>query len=127
MTALAIVLAVLAGLLVLLFVGGLVASRRRDRARAPDYRRHLAEADRALEQARAADRGWDRAVLEETARLALAKERPTFSYEDLHLVLVDDRPGVEEDRAELLAVGREGEARLSLARRGSGWAVDQID
>ncbi len=128
MATIVIVLAVVAVLLVGLFVGGLVANRRHYRTRGGAYSRHVAEADRALEQARAADRGWDREVLESAARLALAEQRPDSSYEGLHLVLVDDQPGVEEDRAELVAVGPDGNAKLSLARRDpEGWVVEAIE
>ena len=68
---LAIVLIVLGALLAVLFVGGYIARRRHDRELAPDYLRHIAEADTALEQARAEDRGWDRAAMEQLARQAL--------------------------------------------------------
>ena len=36
---------------------------------------------------------------EEAARRALEEQEPGFAYDELHLVLVDDRPGVSEDRA----------------------------
>src|SRR5687767_1832243 len=101
MSTLAIVLIIVAVLLVLLFVGGLVVERRR--LNRPGFEADVASADRALETARADDRGWERALLDEAARRALATERPDFSFDELHLVLVDDRPGVEEDHAHLMA------------------------
>ena len=46
---------------------------------------------------------------------------------DLHLVLVDDRPGVEEDRAHFGAAGGDGEVRVVLARDPSGgWTVESV-
>ena len=127
MSALVIVLIVIAAIVVALFIGGLIESRRREVAGAADYPRRVAEADRALEQARAADRGWDREVLERTARGALEAERPGWRYDHLHLVLVDDRPGIDEDRAHFAAVADGEEARVILVRAESGWAVEQVE
>jgi hypothetical protein len=126
MSTVVIVLIVLAALLALLFVGGLFAVRRRDSEHAPEYARHLAEADHALEQARASDRGWDRALMEQVAHDALAGERPDASYERLELVLVDDRPGVEEDRAHFEAVGSGERLRVVLTRSQAGWSAEQV-
>src|SRR4051794_32694534 len=123
MSVLAIVLIVLGALLVVYFVGGLVvALRRRDR---PEWARDVAAADQALEQARAADRGWDRDLIHSVARGAVEAQRPEFELQSLELVLVDDRPGVEEDRAHLLATGPGGSVRVVLARDASGaWGVE---
>jgi hypothetical protein len=124
MSTLGIVLIIIAGVLLLLLVGGFAgAARRRDR-HASHYDRNLTEADRALEQARAADKGWDREVLEAAARQALASEKPGWPYSDLALVLVDDRPGISEDRAHFVASGEDGETRVVLARREAGWTVE---
>jgi hypothetical protein len=126
MSALAIVLIVIGVLILLLLLGGAAVARRR--ADGVDYAQHVAAADQALEAARAADRGWDRAMLEQTARDALSAQRPGWSYSELHLVLVDDRPGVVDDRAHLVALGSDGEARLVLTRGAGGdWVVEQID
>jgi hypothetical protein len=120
-----IVLVIIAAVLVLLFAGGYVASRRR--ADSPDWARHVAEADSALEQARASDKGWDRAVMEQAAREALARERPGVGYDDLHLVLVDDRPGVDHDTAHIVAAGEGGECRVVLGRDASGaWRAESV-
>jgi hypothetical protein len=127
MSTLGIVLIIIAAVVVVLLVGGFAgAARRRDHG-APDYERHLAEADRALEHARAADKGWDRPALEEAAKQALAGQRPDFAYQELALVLVDDRPGISEDRAHFLASGDGEQARVVLARRDSGWALEHIE
>lgn len=126
MSVLAIVLIVLAALFVIFFVGGLVANRRHYSAAPAEYARHVAEADQALEEARATDKGWDRRALEEAAWRALAEERPDYSYDTLHVVLVDDRPGVVEDRAELVAAGAGGEARVVLSRHETGWRAERV-
>jgi hypothetical protein len=120
----AIILIALAALVVVLFVGGYIARRRHDRELAPDYLRHIAEADNALEQARAADRGWDRDLMERTARDALAAAHPGASFDRLHLVLVDDRPGVEQDRAHFEAWDGDRPVRVVLTRSDAGWAAD---
>jgi hypothetical protein len=46
----------------------------------------------------------------------------------MHLVLVDDRPGVEEDRAHMVAMGDDGQARVILTRDPQGeWILDRIE
>jgi hypothetical protein len=123
---LAIVLIVIAVLAAVFFVGGYVVAKRR--ANRPGWEEHILAADHALEQARAADRGWDRELLEATARRVLSEQRPGFEPSSLDLVLVDDRPGVEEDRAHLVAAGPDSSVRLVLARDTSGaWDVERVD
>ncbi len=84
----------------------------------------MAAADQALEQARAEDRGWDRELMEEAARAALEAAHPGRSFERLDLVLVDDRPGVTEDRAHFEAWDGEESVRVVLSRGEAGWAAD---
>ena len=127
MSALAIVLIALGALLLLLFAGGLYVARRRARAREGDLAISLARADQALEAARAADRGWERVLLEEAARKILAEERPGWRYDRLDLVLVDDRPGVAEDRAQFLATAPDDQVRLVLTRSGGGWIAKIVE
>ena len=126
MSVLQIILAVVAVLAILFFVGGLIAVRRRAREQAPAYARHLSEADNALEQARASDRGWDRELMEDVARAALAREHPEATFERVDLVLVDDRPGVHQDRAHFEASDGKRQVRVVLGRDESGWAVEQV-
>ena len=122
---LAIVLVVLAVLVVVFLIGGIVVAKRR--ANRPGWEADVRAADNALEQARAADRGWDRELIDAAARRALSEQRPDFEPETLQLVLVDDRPGVEEDRAHLVAAGAKGTVRLVLARDASGaWDVERL-
>ena len=126
MSVLAIILIVVGVVVILVFAGGLAAARRRDRSNAGEYTRHLAEADRALEEARAADRGWDRAVMEAAVQRALEEQRPGFRAERLELVLVDDRPGVNEDRAHFVAAAGGDEVRIVLSRGEAGWAAESV-
>ena len=128
MSALMIVLIAVGAVILLVLAGGIVASRRRLRTEldSGSFEQSLAKADQALEQARAADKGWDRAVLEEAARKAIAEARPGGTY-DLHLVLVDDRPGVTEDRAHFLCVG-DDRVKVMLARHeDEGWVAERIE
>ena len=126
MSVLEIVLIVVGALVMLVFAGGLVASRRREQANAGEYARHVAEADHALEQARAADKGWDRAVMEASVQRALEEQRPGFTADSLMLVLVDDRPGVDEDRAHFVAVGGGEQVQVVLSRGEAGWAAESV-
>jgi hypothetical protein len=126
MSPIAIIAIAFGVLIVVFFIGGLIASRRRAAALEPDLRAKVAAADSALEAARAADRGWDPIRLEEAARTALERERPDFRYDNLHLVLVDDRPGTHDDRAEVAAVGDEEIVRVGVIRRGDQWIADRV-
>ena len=126
MSTLAIVLIVLAAIVLLFFIGGVLGAGRRDRLQAPDLPRHIAEADQALEQARAEDRGWDRAIMEETVRTALGREHPGVEFDRLDLVLVDDRPGVTEDRAHFEARDGDRRVRVVLASGEAGWGAEQV-
>lgn len=127
MSTLAIILIVLGVVIVIAFVLGLLGARARDRRQAPSYEEHVAAADHALEQARAADKGWHREAMEQVARRALEESRPGWNYEELHLVLVDDRPGVGEDRAHFMAVAADGEARVILSRQADAWVAEGVE
>ena len=126
MSTLAIVLLAVAAVLLLLFLGGLAYTVLRERRTRARDAQEIAEADRALEAARAADRGWERAALERAAREAIASERPGFEYDSLALVLVDDRPGVTEDRAHLVASSPDGDVRVILSRDELGWRLERL-
>jgi hypothetical protein len=119
---------IIAGVLAVLFViGGLFAVRARNRREGDTWKDHVAAADAALEGARAHDKGWHRETMEAAAKAALTESRPGFEWNRLHLVLVDDRPGTEEDRAQFVALGDEGEARVILARDGDRWVAERVD
>ena len=126
MSLLAIIAIVLAALIVIFFVGGLIIARRRAEAHEPHLRKHVAAADRALEAARAVDKGWDVVHLEEAARAVLALKAPDFQYDTLHLVLVDDRPGTEHDRAEFLAAAPSGVVRVGVSRHDNTWVAEIV-
>ena len=118
MSVLGIVVIVFVVLAIVFFIGGLIAARRHADATADSLNEKIAAADRALEAARAADRGWDRALLDQAARTAIEQAKPGFRYDALHLILVEDRPGIHEDRAHMTAVGPDGELPLILVRHG---------
>ena len=128
MSTLAIVL-IVAGVIVLIAVVlGFLGARRRDRLQAPHWEEHVRSADAALAEAAATDRGWQREVMERAARAALTELRPDWAPRDLLLVLVDDKPGVEEDRAHFVAVNEGGdEARVVLARQGDLWVAERVE
>jgi len=128
MSVLAIVL-IIVGVTVLfaLFLGYL-GTRARDRHQAGSWEAHVRSADAALAHAAASDRGWQRELMEAAARDALSESRPGWTYGGLHLVLVDDRPGIDEDRAHFVAVADGGdEARVILSRQGDRWVAESID
>jgi hypothetical protein len=124
---LAIVLIALGAVILVAFILGLLGARARDRRQAPSYEEHVAAADQALEEARAADKGWQRDSMELVARQALEESRPGWQYRQLYLVLVDDRPGVGEDRAHFVAVGKDDEARVVIARQADGWTAERVE
>lgn len=126
MSTLAIVLIAIAVVIALLLIGGLAAARRREAENADEYQAHVSAADHALEAARAADKGWDRDVMEDVARAALNERRPEWDFRSLDLVLVDDRPGVTEDRAQFVASDGDERVEVVLARGESGWAAERV-
>jgi hypothetical protein len=126
MSPLAIIVIVLVALFLLLFAGGYIGARRRAREHEGRLHERITAADRALEAARAADRGWDPVLMEDAARRALEQSAPGFSYDALHLVLVDDRPGTDEDRAEFMASSSDRMVRVAVFRRGHQWLAEII-
>ena len=127
LSTLGIVLIALGVLVLIFFLAGVLGARVRDRRQAGSYAEHVADADAALEQARAGDRGWDRKAMEGAARTAISEARGDWNFTDLHLVLVDDRPGTEEDRAHFVAVAADRECRVVLAREGDRWVAERVE
>jgi len=119
-TWLIIVLAVL----VLLAVGGVIASRRRLAATSDRFDAHLQQVNHDLAAAHAEDRGWERGALETAARQAFAAERGAEPSE-LELVQVIDRPGTEEDKAVFRVDS--GSERLTLGRRDGAWVLETLE
>jgi len=126
MSTLAVVLIVAALVVLTLLVLATLAVRKRMEQGRPDYERHLAAADHALEAARASDKGWDRSVMEDVARAALSEHRPGWDYRSLDLVLVDDRPGVSEDRAHFEASDGDQRLLIVLTRGEAGWTAGEV-
>ena len=127
MSTLGIILIVLGAVVVVAFILGVLGARARDRRQAPSYEEHVAAADQALEEARAADKGWHREAMEQAARGALEESRPGWQYRQLYLILVDDRPGTGEDRAHFVAVADDGEARVIISRQADGWTAERVE
>jgi len=124
---LAIVLIVALVVVIVALILGYLGVKARSRRQSGSYAEHVAAADSALEQARAQDRGWHREAMVEVARRALQQERPGWEFEELHLVLVDDRPGQDQDRAHFVAIGESGdEARVILGRSGDRWSAESV-
>jgi len=118
-TTLAVILIVIGVLLVALFVGGLIAAGRRQRAQEGHLRQQLEQANSELALAHAQDKGWDRGALEAAARAAAGD-----GVQELDLVQVEDRPGTDEDRAVFRVVRGGQETRLVLGRRDGAWVAD---
>lgn len=120
MSTLAIILVAIAGLVLVLFVGGLVVAERRRRMLAAGLEAQLEEANRALAQAHAQDKGWERAGLEDAARAAFASGS-SEPIRELQLVQVVDRPGTDEDRAVFRVLTEDGTHEVQLSRHGDHW------
>lgn len=128
MSTLAIVLIVLIAIVLIAVLLGFLGARARDRRQAGHWEERVRSADAALAEAAASDRGWQRETMEQAARAALAEQRPDWAARDLFLVLVDDQPGIDEDRAHFVAVADGGdEARVVLARRGELWVAESVE
>jgi hypothetical protein len=126
MSTLAVILILAALVVITLLVLATFALRKRMEQQRPDYERHLAAADHALEAARASDRGWDRAVMEDVARAALNEHHPGWDFRSLDLVLVDDRPGIDEDRAHFEAADGDRRVLVVLTRSDAGWTAGEV-
>jgi len=113
----------LVGLVViaLLFAGGMLAvSRRRDKLSGTLLAR-IEAADAALADARAQDKGWERATIEAAARAAASA---SGEVRELQLVQVVDKPGTDADQAVFRAVGADGaESTVTLGRRDGVWVA----
>jgi hypothetical protein len=120
-TWLIIVLAVL----VVLAVGGFFARRALNRRTETQFRARLEQANHDLAEAAAADRGWDRAILETSARRIYADQRGAEPAQ-LLLVEVVDRPGTDEDVAVFRVEGEGRRETLTLGRRDGEWVNERL-
>ena len=130
MTPLAIATVEVVLLVVLLVLGGMaaggyVAAARRARDRERKLMEQLQTAERALAQAHASDKGWDRALLESAARDAVAERFPGASVNAMQLVQVLDRPGTDADQAVFRVETADGdEHHITLGRTGGVWGAE---
>jgi hypothetical protein len=119
---LGIILIVLAVVIVLLVGGGYIAARRRAQSSEGALQHELEQAERALAQAHALDKGWDRALLDAAARDAAAERFGDATVGDPLLVQVIDRPGTDADQAVFHVETADGAAhRMTLGRSGGVW------
>jgi uncharacterized membrane protein YccC len=117
---LGVIVGIVVVLAVVLFVGGYVANARRHKTMDERLRAQIEVADSALADARAQDRGWDRATIEAAARAALAPRE----VRELQLIRVVDRPGTDADEAVFRAVSADGaESTVTLGRRDGAWVA----
>jgi hypothetical protein len=123
-TWLIVVLCVLVLLVIVFAIAGDLWNRRHRARTAEELVARVSAADHALSDAVAADHGWDRALLEAAAREAFVRQHPALAGMDPVLVLVDDRPGTDEDRAvfEILEGGRRH--AITLLRTGDRWNAE---
>jgi hypothetical protein len=121
-TWLAIVLGVFLALVIILAVGGIYARRRQLERTQGRFDDHLAEVNRDLAAAHAADRGWAREGLEAAARAAYSAQRDGAAPTELTLVQIIDRPGTDDDKA-VFAIGTE---RLTLGRADGDWVYESL-
>jgi hypothetical protein len=104
----------------LLMVGGWFARTRQLKRSRPAFERSLAQVERDLVAAAAADRGWDRERLEAAAR-RIGAEQLGAEPDELKLIEVLDRPGTEEDEAVFDVSAGGTRHRLVLGRRDGEW------
>jgi hypothetical protein len=108
--------------LILLIAGGIVARTVQLRRSRPAFERTLAQVERDLVAAAAADRGWDRERLEAAAR-RIGAERLGSEPDELTLVEVLDRPGTDQDEAVFDVRAGGASHRLVLGRRDGEWVA----
>jgi hypothetical protein len=110
-------------LVALLVLSGWIAGRRHDAGRRDVVAERIRSANAALAAAHAADEGWDPAALHAAARAAAVRVGVTDpSGVELVLVSVDDRPGVDDDRAVFTVRDGEREIEVVLGREAGTWS-----
>jgi hypothetical protein len=124
----AIIAVAVAGVVILLAIGGLFANARHRRRTVGEFQVSVDAVNRALAEAHAHDKGWEPRALAEAARRAFEAERPGVTVVDQTLLAVIDRPGVEEDQAVFRITSDAGETRVTLDRDVSGdWRLLSLE
>jgi hypothetical protein len=108
--------------LLLLIVGGVVARTQQLKRSRPAFERNLAQVERDLVAAAAADRGWDRELLESAAR-RIGTDQLGSEPDELTLIEVLDRPGTDQDEAVFDVRAAGARHRLVLGRRDGEWVA----
>ncbi|MBI5103528.1 MAG: hypothetical protein HZB46_00800 [Solirubrobacterales bacterium] len=116
MSTLGLILIILGAVLLVLFVGGMIAVSRRRKATESRFREQVEAANAALARAHAEDKGWERATME-----AAAREAAAGPVDELHLLEVVDKPGTDADEAVFRAVTGGQERLIRLGRREGAW------
>jgi hypothetical protein len=106
--------------LILLAAGGILARSQQLKRSRPAFERNLAQVERDLVAAAAADRGWDREHLEAAAR-RIGSEQLGSEPEELTLIEVLDRPGTDQDEAVFDVRAGGQRHRLVLGRKDGDW------
>jgi|SRR3954469_4344160 hypothetical protein len=114
------VLLIILLVLAVLIVGGIIARNRQLARSRPAFERALAHVERDLVTAAASDRGWDRTVLESTARQVFTEQQGA-EPEELTLIEVIDKPGTDEDQAVFDVRAGGAQHRVVLGRRDGEW------
>jgi hypothetical protein len=112
--------------LIVLAVGGAIATRRRLERTRPSFDRRLAQVNRDLAAALAEDRGWQPERLEEAARAAWAEQRPDEEPEAVTLYEVLDRPGKLQDKAIFRFRAGGHDHLLTLGRDDDEWRFEGL-
>ena len=110
--------------LILLAAGGVLARSQQLKRSRPAFERNLAQVERDLVAAAAADRGWDRQHLEAAAR-RIGTEQLGSEPEELTLIEVLDRPGTDQDEAVFDVRAGGQRHRLVLGRKDGDWIPAQ--
>jgi hypothetical protein len=108
--------------LIVLAAGGIIARSQQLKRSRPAFERNLAQVERDLVAAAAADRGWDREHLEAAAR-RIGTEQLGSEPEELTLIEVLDRPGTDEDEAVFDVRAGGQRHRLVLGRKDGDWVA----